>query len=90
MSVGYMSLSAQEKPILKKEFLYDTFLLFRAHPTTLLLKILGGRIMAVPHLKFRGDRLPSPPRFSPLSVALQILLSSVSILSRAGKNLRDF
>src|SRR6218665_515465 len=31
---------------------------FRAHPTTLLLKILGGRMHGPPHLKFLGG--PSP------------------------------
>jgi len=34
---------------------------FRAHPTTLLLKILGGRCMGLPHLKFWGDRPPQSP-----------------------------
>src|SRR6218665_2720932 len=50
---------------LRKEFLYDTFFLlcsyFRAHPATLLLKILGGRMHGPsPHLKFWGDRPPVP------------------------------
>src|SRR6218665_3037592 len=35
---------------------------FHAHPTTLLLKILGGPMHGrFPYLKFGGDRLPSPP-----------------------------
>src|SRR6218665_827779 len=42
--------------------IFTMFLLcsyFRAHPTTLLLKIFGGTdAWAVPHLKFLGDRSP--------------------------------
>jgi len=53
----------------RKEFLYDTFLLcsyFRARPTTLLLKILGGRMHGPsPTSNFVGDRplglRPCPP-----------------------------
>src|SRR6218665_1189136 len=48
----------------RKEFLYDTFLLcsyFRAHPTTLLLKILGGRMYGPSPPQFLGVPSPSPP-----------------------------
>ena len=50
----------------RKEFLYETPFLFgsyfRALPTTLLLKILwGDGFMGRPHLKFLGNRPPSPP-----------------------------
>src|SRR6218665_2110098 len=43
---------------------------FQAHPTTLLLKILGGPMHGrSPHLKFWGDRPPqSPPRSPPLPI----------------------
>src|SRR6218665_2338856 len=40
---------------------------FRAHPTTLLLKILGGRMHGPsPHLTFLGTVPPVPPRSLPL------------------------
>src|SRR6218665_2447511 len=40
---------------------------FRAHPTTLLLKILGDQCMGrPPTLNFWGDRPPSPPSSPPL------------------------
>src|SRR6218665_1176737 len=40
---------------------------FHAHPTTLLLIILGGPMHGrSPHLNFWGDRPPSPPRSPPL------------------------
>src|SRR6218665_3594904 len=50
-AMSYMTLSSQEQPLFLKKFLYDTFLLcsyFRAHPTTLLLKILGDECMGRP------------------------------------------
>src|SRR6218665_3126118 len=55
-----------KKPSFNKKFLDDTYFLlsssFRAHPTTLLLKIFGvTNAWDVPHLKFWGDRPPSPP-----------------------------
>ena len=59
----YMTLSSQEKPLIRKIIpLWHTFLLcsyFRAHPTTLLLKILGGdgRMGHTPTSNFGG---PSP------------------------------
>src|SRR6218665_1712438 len=41
---------------------------FRAHPTTLLPKILGGRMHGPsPHLKFFWNRPPVPPRSPPLT-----------------------
>src|SRR6218665_847668 len=53
------------------KFLDDTYFSlsssFRAHPTTLLLKILGGPMHGPsPHLKFGGDR---PPRSPPLAAS---------------------
>ena len=67
-------------PLLKKRLfqkripLWHHFLLcsyFRAHPTTLLLKILGGRMHGPsPHLKFWGERPPSPSRSPPLGQVL--------------------
>src|SRR6218665_2089715 len=54
--MSYMTLSSQEK----HPFLLGSY--FQAHPTTLLLKILGGtNAWAVPHLKFwRGPSPQSP------------------------------
>src|SRR6218665_2724005 len=80
--MSYMTLLtlffARKATISEKEFLYDTFFLlcsyFRAHPTTLLLEILGGTNAMhglSPHLKLWGDCLPSPPRFPPLSCPLK-------------------
>src|SRR6218665_376129 len=43
------------------------FSYFRAYPTTLLLKILGGRMHGPPpSSNFGGTVPPSPPRFPPL------------------------
>src|SRR6218665_388191 len=51
--MSYMTISSQEN----HHFSLCSY--FHAHPTTLLLKILGGtNAWAVPHLKFWG---PSPP-----------------------------
>src|SRR6218665_2335392 len=48
-----MTLSSQEK------YLFLLFPYFRAHPTTLLLKILGGRMHGPsPHLKLCGKTAP--------------------------------
>ena len=61
------TLSSQEQPLFHKRIpLLHLFLLcsyFRAHPTTLLLKIFGGRMHGpVPHLKFFGG--PQSPYVS--------------------------
>src|SRR6218665_3754002 len=55
--------------ISEKNSFYDTFLKFcsyiRAHPTTLLLKILGDGCMHGPYVpppQILGDRPPGPPR----------------------------
>jgi len=49
----------------RKEFRDDTFFLlcsyFRAHPTTLLLKILGGRMHGPSPPQILGDRPPPVP-----------------------------
>src|SRR6218665_2605817 len=62
--MSYMTISSQEKHN------FSLCSCFHAHPTTLLLKILGvTNAWAVPHLKFWGG--PSPPvspRSPPLSV----------------------
>src|SRR6218665_1921331 len=66
--MSYMTFSSQEQPLfqISEENSFMTpFLLcsyFRAHPTTLLLRILGGGRMhgPSPHLKFWGDRPPVP------------------------------
>jgi len=83
------TISSQEKhlfPFSRQKFLMTfTFFYsvhyFRAHPTTLLLKILGGRMHGPsPHLKLWGDRPPVPPRFRPL---LQCSLSCMYLCMRA-------
>src|SRR6218665_863416 len=54
---------------------------FRAHPTTLLLKILRGRMHGPsPHLEFWGDRPPVSPRSPPLVIDNTRTLSSICIL----------
>src|SRR6218665_2648701 len=62
-----MTLSSQEKPLFQKKNSLTTpiFLLcscFRAHSTTLLLKILGDQCMGRPPPQILGDRPPSPSR----------------------------
>src|SRR6218665_3307948 len=66
LNVVYDPFFTRKNNYFTEEFLDDAFFYsihtFRAHPTTLLLKILGGTdAWAVPHLKFREDRPPSPP-----------------------------
>src|SRR6218665_942674 len=62
--MSYMTISSHEKHN------FSLCSCFHAHPTTLLLKILGGQCMGgPPHLKFWGDRPPSPPRSPPLALA---------------------
>src|SRR6218665_869607 len=64
--MSYMTLSSQEKHFL----LFCSY--FRAHPTTLLLKILGGRMHGLsPHLKFWGIVPPVSPRSPPLTPLAQ-------------------
>src|SRR6218665_1432463 len=59
--MSYMTISSQEKHN------FSLCSCFHAHPTTLLLKILGEPMHGrSPHLKFGGDRPPSPPRSPPL------------------------
>src|SRR6218665_1282956 len=57
-----------KKPSFNKKFLDDTYFLlcssFRAHPTTLLLKIVGGPMHGPSPPQILGDRPPSPPYFS--------------------------
>src|SRR6218665_254048 len=56
--MSYMTLSSQEK------HLFLLFSYFRAHPKTLLLKILGGRMHgSSPHLKLWGTVPPVPLGF---------------------------
>src|SRR6218665_3147720 len=65
--MSYMTISSQEKHH------FSIFSYFHAHPTTLLLKILGGP-MPSPHLKFLGGPSPpSPPRSPPLLLLLLLL-----------------
>src|SRR6218665_2100505 len=69
--MSYMTISSQEN----HHFLLCSY--FHAHPTTLLLKILGGtNAWAVPPTSnFGGDRPPqSPPRSPPLDGGLLLRL----------------
>jgi len=61
----YMALSSREKPLFHKKTSFMTpFLLnsyFRTHPTTLLLKILGGLMLGPPRPQnFWSDGPPAP------------------------------
>src|SRR6218665_1340086 len=63
VKMSYMNISSQENHN------FSLCAYFHAHPTTLLLKILGGDqcMGCPPHLKFWGDRPPPvPPRSPPL------------------------
>src|SRR6218665_1321050 len=63
--MSYMTLSSQEK----HHFLLSSY--FRAHPTTLLLKILGGRMHgSSPTSHFGGTVPPVLPRSPPLFIAI--------------------
>ena len=68
--MSYMTLSSQENHYFRYEnsfslwhLFYSVHITFRAHPTTLLLKILGGRMHGTLLLKILGERMhgPSPP-----------------------------
>src|SRR6218665_3309443 len=72
-NVVYDPFFTRKTTISEENSLTTTFLLcscFRAHPTTLLLKILWGPMHGPsPHLKFfLGDRPPVPPRSPPLYI----------------------
>src|SRR6218665_3824457 len=73
LNVVYGPFFTRTTTISEKNSLTTPFFLlcsyFRAHPTTLLLKILWGRMHGPsPHLKFEGDRSPSPTRSPPLDI----------------------
>src|SRR6218665_193641 len=53
--MSYMTISSQEN----HHFSLCSY--FHAHPTTLLLKILGDQCMGRPHLKFLGGPSPQSP-----------------------------
>src|SRR6218665_2866967 len=77
--MSYTTLFVTRKAtISENNFLITPFLLcsyFRAHPTTLLLKILGGRMHGPsPPQIFGGTVLPVPPRSSPMYLYLTALL----------------
>src|SRR6218665_2023991 len=62
--MSYMTISSQEN----HHFSLCSY--FHAHPTTLLLKILGGPMHGPsPTSNFWGDRPPSPPRSPPLGIS---------------------
>ena len=65
-NVIYDPFFTTKSPLSTEKFLDDTYFLlsssFRAHPTTLLLKIFGEtNAWAVPRPQIWGDRPPSPP-----------------------------
>src|SRR6218665_2500246 len=68
--MSYMTLSSQEKSLFLKKFLDDTYFLlsscFHAHPTTLLLKILGGPMHGPSPTSNFGGPPPSPLGLRPL------------------------
>ena len=76
--------SSQENPLFQKRIPWQHFFLlcsyFRAHPTTLLLKILGATdAWAVPHLKFwGGPSLQSPQVSAPGDTCYYLLLMYLS------------
>src|SRR6218665_850463 len=96
--MSYMTFSSQEQPLfqISEENSFMTpFLLcsyFRAHPTTLLLKILGGGRMhgPSPHLKLWGDRPPSPPRFPPLFMCIPCKVNKRTALFNIGLYVRVY
>src|SRR6218665_1108491 len=74
LNVIYDPFLPRKTTISEKNSFMTPFLLcsyFHAHPTTLLLKILGGRAWAVPPPQIWGDRPPSPSRSPPLASAVQ-------------------
>src|SRR6218665_1864820 len=75
--MSYMTPSSQEKHL----FLLCSY--FHAHPTTLLLKILGGPMHGTsPHLKFGGRTVhPVPPRSPPLVLGRFLILEALYTLS---------
>src|SRR6218665_920404 len=74
--MSYMTISSQEKHH------FSLFSYFHAHPTTLLLKILGGtKAWAVPPPQILGGTVPSsPPRSPPLLLPLLVLSLCHNIL----------
>src|SRR6218665_2322740 len=85
--MSYMTISSQEKHN------FSLCSCFHAHPTTLLLKILGGPMHGrSPHLKFWGDRPPPvPPRSPPLLAApLQRAQSSLILRLKTSSFFLDY
>src|SRR6218665_889501 len=73
--MSYMTISSQENHY----FSLCSYL--HAHPTTLLLKILGGQCMGRPPTSnFLGDRPPVPPRSPPLVIRRFVLLFCVAAI----------
>src|SRR6218665_320251 len=74
--MSYITISSQEKHN------FSLCSCFHAHPTTLLLKILGGPMHGrSPHLKFGGAVPPVPPRSPPLYVLYRVYKFSHVCLS---------
>ena len=66
----------------RKTPFFTLFILSRASDNNTSLNIRGTNAWAVPHLKFCGDRPPSPPRSPPLfSPALSVSVSPCAFMS---------
>src|SRR6218665_872396 len=70
-----MTISSQEK---QEKHNFSLCSCFHAHPTTLLLKILGGPMHGRSPTSNFGGRPPSPPRSPPLVSAHQVWASAWS------------
>src|SRR6218665_1622118 len=75
--MSYMTISSQEN----HHFSLCSY--FHAHPTTLLLKILGGtNAWAVPHLKFGGTVPPVPLGLRPWFQGYQVSRIKLRLLTQ--------
>src|SRR6218665_1133624 len=82
--MSYMTISSQEN------YHFSLCSYFHAHPTTLLLKILGEPMRGPsPHLKFFGGRPPFPSRSPPLSVPMMRSIHEQCILRAPAMELSD-
>src|SRR6218665_3328968 len=79
----HMTLSSEEKPLFQKEFLYDTFftlfVLSHIRRTTLLLKILGGRMHGPSPTSNFGGPSPKFPHRSPSLLLMTVNLVPVGL-----------
>ena len=82
-SMSYVTLSSQEQPLFQNSFMTPFFTLFvlRAHPATLLLKILGGR-MRGPSPEILGGPSPSVSASDSVLAMLAILSQLIQSFTR--------